>query len=294
MPSELVMLSNHLNLCHPLLLPSIFPRVRVFFNENPQSGWKASSSHLFLHSLMAQALESLCGNWMLLLLLLLSCFSRVRFCVTPQTAAPQTPLSLGFSRQEQWSGVPFPSPMHESENWKWKLKVKSLSRIRLPATPWTAAHQAPPSMGFSRLEYWSGLPLPSPLKCSTSMLNDLVIPGQNAGCTNWPVFLYISISITELPWSNDCLIQWLPWFSDSLGPFYCLVKYLRSLAIRLEPSFARISPYYSPLQTLLSCRLFSPFNFIPLTPTPFFPHIFSFYKPFEFYFCSHLSSCQSL
>ena len=44
-----------------------------------------------------------------------------------------------------------------------KQKVKSLSRVRLFATPWTAAHQAPPSMGFSRQEYWSGVPLPSPL-----------------------------------------------------------------------------------------------------------------------------------
>ena len=42
------------------------------------------------------------------------------------------------------------------------MKVKSLSRVRLLATPWTAAYQAPPSMGFSRQEYWSGVPLPSP------------------------------------------------------------------------------------------------------------------------------------
>ena len=46
-----------------------------------------------------------------------------------------------------------------SNAWKWKNKVKSLSHIWLLATPWTAAHQAPPSMGFSRQEYWSGLPL---------------------------------------------------------------------------------------------------------------------------------------
>ena len=45
----------------------------------------------------------------------------------------------------------------------WKVKMKSLSRVRLLATPWTAAYQAPPSMGFSRQEYWSGVPLPSPL-----------------------------------------------------------------------------------------------------------------------------------
>ena len=91
------------------------------------------------------------------LLLLLSRFSRVQLCVTPEMAAHQAPPSLGFSRQEHWSGLPFPSPMHESEKWK----VKSLSHVRLLATPWTAGYQAPPSMGFPRHEYWSGLPLPS-------------------------------------------------------------------------------------------------------------------------------------
>ena len=49
-----------------------------------------------------------------------------------------------------------------SNAWKWKVKVKSLSRVRLLATPWTAAYQAPLSWGFSRQEYWSGVPLPSP------------------------------------------------------------------------------------------------------------------------------------
>ena len=52
----------------------------------------------------------------LMLLLLLSHFSRVRLCATPQTAAHQAPLSLGFSRQEHWSGLPFPSTMNESES----------------------------------------------------------------------------------------------------------------------------------------------------------------------------------
>ena len=50
-----------------------------------------------------------------------------------------------------------------SSAWKWKVKMKSLSCVLLLATSWTAAHQAPPSMGFSRQEYWSGKPLPSPL-----------------------------------------------------------------------------------------------------------------------------------
>ena len=50
-----------------------------------------------------------------------------------------------------------------------RVKVKSLSCVRLSATPWTVAHQAPPSMGFSRQEYWSGVPLPSPGSCRTTM-----------------------------------------------------------------------------------------------------------------------------
>ena len=49
-----------------------------------------------------------------------------------------------------------------SNAWKWKVKVKSLSHVWLLVTPWTAAHQAPPSMGFSGQQYWSGVPLPSP------------------------------------------------------------------------------------------------------------------------------------
>ena len=56
----------------------------------------------------------------------------------------------------EWVAISF------SNAWKWKAKVKSLSRALLLATPWTAAYQAPPSMGFSRQEYWSGVPLPSP------------------------------------------------------------------------------------------------------------------------------------
>ena len=59
------------------------------------------------------------------------------------------------ARTLQWVATSF------SNAWKWKVKVKSLSHVRLLATPWAAAYQAPPSMGFSRQEYWSGVPLPS-------------------------------------------------------------------------------------------------------------------------------------
>ena len=54
-------------------------------------------------------------------------------------------------------------PISFSNAWKWKVKVKSLSHIQLLSTPWAAAYQAPSSMGFSRQEYWSGVPLPSPI-----------------------------------------------------------------------------------------------------------------------------------
>jgi len=60
------------------------------------------------------------------------------------------------TRTLEWVAISF------SNAWKWKVKVKSLSRVLLLATPWTAAYQAPPSKGFSRQEYWSGVPLPSP------------------------------------------------------------------------------------------------------------------------------------
>ena len=59
--------------------------------------------------------------------ILLSRFRRVRLCVTPEMAAHQAPPSLGFSRQEHWNGLPFPSPMHESEKWKWSRSVVSNS-----------------------------------------------------------------------------------------------------------------------------------------------------------------------
>ena len=62
------------------------------------------------------------------------------------------------ARTLEWVAISF------SNAWKWKVKVKSLSHIQLFSTPWTAAYHAPLSMGFSRQEYWSGVPLPSPLR----------------------------------------------------------------------------------------------------------------------------------
>ena len=134
------------------------------------------------------------------LYVLLSRVSRVQLCVTPQMAAHQAPPSLGFSRQEHWSGLPFPSPMHEREKWKWSRSVvsdslrphgrqptrllhpwdspgkstgvgchcllrficaKSLKLCLTLHDPWTnIAWQALLSMGSPRQKYWSGLPCP--------------------------------------------------------------------------------------------------------------------------------------
>ena len=121
-------------------------------------------------------------------------FGCVQLFETPWTVACQAPLSMEFSRQEYWSGLSFPSPgalstsgcigrqvLCTSATRETHLKtpsisklcfaififrslssVQSLSHVQLFATPWTAAYQAPLSTGFSRQEYWSGLPFPSP------------------------------------------------------------------------------------------------------------------------------------
>ena len=67
-----------------------------------------------------------------MLLLLLSCFSHVWLCATPKTTACQAPPSLGFSRQEHWSGLPFPSPMHERERERESEVVQSCATLSIP------------------------------------------------------------------------------------------------------------------------------------------------------------------
>ena len=99
-------------------------------------------------------------------------FRHVQLSATPWTMASQAPLSMGLSRQEYWSGLLFPSPMIKYEVSE-VSEVKLLSPVRLLETPWTVAHQAPPSMGFPRQEYWNGLPFPSP--------GDLPDPGVELG-----------------------------------------------------------------------------------------------------------------
>ena len=80
-------------------------------------------------------------------------------CNPTDGSPPGSPLRGTLqARTLEWVAISF------SNAWKWKVKVKSLSCIWLLVTPWTAAYQAPPSMGFSKQEYWSGVPLPSPTR----------------------------------------------------------------------------------------------------------------------------------
>ena len=78
-------------------------------------------------------------------------------CDPRDSSSPGSPVpGILQARTLEWVAISF------SNAWKWKVKVKSLSCVRLFVTPWTAAYQALLSMGFSREEYWSGVPLPSP------------------------------------------------------------------------------------------------------------------------------------
>ena len=78
-------------------------------------------------------------------------------CDPRDGSPPGSPIpGILLARILEWVAISF------SNAWKWKVKVKLLSHVRLLATPWTSAHQAPLSIGFSRQEYWSGVPLPSP------------------------------------------------------------------------------------------------------------------------------------
>ena len=91
--------------------------------------------------------------------------SSLTLCDPIDGCPPGSPIpGILQGRTLEWVAISF------STAWKWKVKVKSLSRVQLLATPWTAAYQAPPSVGFSRQEYWSGVPLPSPYFIARSML----------------------------------------------------------------------------------------------------------------------------
>ena len=88
-------------------------------------------------------------------------------CDPIDSSPPGSPVpGILQARTLEWVAISF------SSAWKWKVKVKSLSRVRLLAITWTAAYQAPLSMGFARQEYWGGVPLPSPHHLISAQLSD--------------------------------------------------------------------------------------------------------------------------
>ena len=106
-------------------------------------------------------LEKIPSKYKIFCIFLAATAKSVQSCLTlcdPIDGSPSGSPVPGIlqARTLEWVAISFSK--HESEK-----KVKSLSRVQLLATPWTAAYQAPPSMGFSRQKYWSGVPLPSPL-----------------------------------------------------------------------------------------------------------------------------------
>ena len=107
------------------------------------------------------------------------------------------------ARTLKWVAISF------SNAWKWKVKVKSLSRVRLLATPWTAAHQAPPSMGFSRQEYWSGVPLPSPILYFRDCQVQLVCRSTSIHLLFSQSFIRIQTHIDVCMLCGPFVLQWL-------------------------------------------------------------------------------------
>ena len=120
-----------------------------------------------------------------------------------------------------------------SNAWKWKVKGKSLSSVRLFATLWTAAYQAPPSMGFSRREYWSGVPLPW-LPHKSFFLLHLVL--KEAGLSILVISYILCQNVTRSHWYSlifsmgkwkSCLLRILSTILDlEMFPKYFLVIFL--------------------------------------------------------------------
>ena len=128
-------------------------------------------------------------------------------------AAHPAPLSLGFSKQEYWSGLPFPSAMHA-------CMLSRFSHVQLCATPWKTVHQAPLPTGFSIQEYWSGLPFPSPVYSTKPFyIKDLSILGL------W----YPRVGMWAIPWGHRVLT--IPWRC----PFFCIAITQASVCSSLVP-----------------------------------------------------------
>ena len=123
-------------------------------------------------------------------------------------SAPGSPVpGILQARTLEWVAISF------SNAWKWKVKVKLLSHVWLLATPWTAAHQAPTSMGFSRQEYRSGVPLPSPF---TIVLMAIAVLTFCGWVTILNSKLLVSIKLTEKAMApHSSTLAWkIPWTEE--------------------------------------------------------------------------------
>ena len=209
--------SNHLILRRPLLLPpSIFPRIRVFPESILCIKWPKFWSFSFSISPSNEysGLISFRMDWLDLLAVqgnlksllqhhsskasILWCSAAAKslqscptLCDPIDGSPPGSPVpGILQARTLEWVAISF------SNAWKWKVKGKSLSHVRLLATPWTAAHQTPLSMGFSRQEYWSGVPSPSP----SLVLSFLYSPTLTSTCDYWKNH---SLDQTDLCWQSN-------------------------------------------------------------------------------------------
>ena len=127
-----------------------------FFRQYNQ--WRISSWLSFLYPSLFSPTQSLLLHHIAAAAAAKSLQSCLTLCGPIDGSPPGSPIpGILQARTLEWVAISF------SSAWKWKVKVKSLSRVRLIATPWTATYQAPPAMGFSRQEHWSGLPFPSPI-----------------------------------------------------------------------------------------------------------------------------------
>ena len=194
----------------------------------------------------------------------------------PRDGSPPGSLVPGIlqARTLEWVAISF------SNAWIWKVKVKSFSRVQLLATPWTVAYQAPPSMGCSRQEYWSGVPLPSPNEH----------------------FTHSYISLSESHWlfaqgwyspsKGDALLR--PQSAGAVvvhGPTWCRGWDLHTLDLtrpQLQVSAMTTKLYVSKLEEIQSYQWSDPvFNAFFLAPTI---HLFIVGTACEFQRCKWLGS----
>ena len=114
-------------------------------------------------------------SWTLSLAAAKSLQSCPTLCNPTDSSPPGSPVpGIHQARTLEWVAISF------SNAWKWKVKGKSLSRVRFLVTPWNAAYQAPPSMGFSGQEYWSGVPLPSLVLLVIQCLKTVAVYGLSS------------------------------------------------------------------------------------------------------------------